>query len=179
MSPSKVSKAGNPTPWILAVSAAVSGFLVWWIYFKTTGTTDAEWISYLPAANAFFNTICASCLVLGYRAIKRKDRELHRRYMLTAVSFSALFFISYLTYHHFHGDTKFPGQGWVRPVYFFILISHILLSITVIPMAISTLLFAGKKKFSKHKKIAKWTLPVWLYVSITGVLIFLFLSAYT
>lgn len=165
-------------PWILLVSAGLTAFLVWWIYFKTTGTTDARWVSALPAANAVFNTICASCLIAGYRAIRRKDRELHKRYMLTAVSFSALFFISYLTYHHYHGDTKFPGQGWVRPVYFFILISHIMLSIAVIPMAISTLFFAGKRNFSRHRRIAKWTLPVWIYVSITGVLIFLFLWAF-
>ena len=99
--------------------------------------------------------------------------------MLAAVSCSILFFASYLTYHHFHGDTPFPGQGWVRPVYFFVLISHILLSITVIPMVLSTLFFVRTRRFRSHKRIARWTLPVWLYVSITGVAIYFFLSAYT
>lgn len=169
----------RPVQIILAVSALVVAFIFWWIFFKTTATPTASWIDALPAANAVFNTLCALCLVAGFRAIRRKDPETHKRFMLTAVGFSALFFISYLTYHHYHGDTPFPGQGWVRPLYFFILISHILLSIAVIPMAITTLFYAGKKKHRSHKRIARWTLPVWLYVSITGVAIFLFLSAYT
>lgn len=173
------SQRSNPLPWILAVSAAVVGFLVWWIYFKTTATSEAAWISLLPAANATFNTFCACCLLAGYAAIRRGDKKRHRQFMLAAVTLSILFFASYLTYHHFHGDTQFPGQGWVRPVYFSILISHILLSITVIPMVLSTLFFARTKRFSSHKKIARWTLPIWLYVSVTGVAIFFFLSAYT
>ncbi len=178
MSTPKPSQS-NPLPWILAISAAAVGFLVWWIYFKTTATPEAEWISLLPAANATFNTFCACCLLAGYAAIRRGDKERHRQFMLSAVTLSILFFASYLTYHHFHGDTRFPGQGWVRPVYFTILISHILLSIVAIPMVLSTLFFAKARRFRSHKKIARWTLPVWLYVSITGVAIFFFLSAYT
>ena len=169
----------NPIPWILAISAAVVVFLFWWIYFKTTATPTADWIDMLPAANAGFNAICACCLIAGYIAIRNGRRERHRHFMLAAVSCSVLFFASYLTYHHFHGDTPFPGQGWVRPVYFFILISHILLSIMVIPMVLSTLFFARARRYRSHKRIARWTLPVWLYVSITGVAIFFFLSAYT
>ena len=176
---SSPSATRSPIPWILAVSAAAVAFLVWWIYFKQTATPEADWISLLPAANATLNTLCACCLAAGFLAIRRGEREHHRRFMLAAVGFSALFFVSYLTYHHFHGDTRFPGQGWVRPVYFFILISHILLSIAIIPMVLSTLFFAGTERFKSHKKIARWTLPAWLYVSVTGVAIFFFLSAYT
>ena len=169
----------NPWPAILGVSAAAVAFLVWWIYFKTTGTAEGDWVAELPAVNAALNTLCALCLTGGYRAIKRGDRERHKRFMLAAVSFSALFFVSYLTYHHYQGDTKFPGQGIVRPIYFFILISHILLSIAVVPMAISTLFFAARGRFRNHKAVARFTFPVWLYVSITGVAIFFLLSAYT
>ena len=176
---SRPQSVRNPILWILTVSAAAVAFLIWWIYFKRTGTTSAEWVELLPALNATFNTLCSCCLVAGYLAIRRGERKVHIRFMLTAVSLSVMFFASYLTYHHYHGDTPFPGQGWIRPVYFSILISHILLSIAVIPMVLTTLFFARTRRYRAHKKLARWTLPVWLYVSVTGVTIFFFLSAYT
>ena len=99
--------------------------------------------------------------------------------MLGAVVFSVLFLTSYIVYHHFHGDTPFPGQGFIRPVYFVILISHIGLSIIALPMVLTTLYYAGTRQFQTHRKIARYTLPIWLYVSVTGVAVFLFLKAYT
>ncbi|MEM1179330.1 MAG: DUF420 domain-containing protein [Acidobacteriota bacterium] len=168
----------DPLAAILLISAAITAFLVWWIYFKNTGTTEAGWVDYLPAVNATFNTLAAMCLVGGVAAIKRGQKERHRNLMLTAVSFSGLFLVTYLLYHHYHGDTKFPGQGWIRPAYFAILISHIVLSIAMLPMILSTLYHAWGGRFSNHKTIARWTFPVWLYVSVTGVVIFFMLSAY-
>ena len=171
--------ARSPMPWILAVSAAVTAFLIWWIYLKTPGAAEAPWIEALPALNATFNTLAALCLTAGFFAIRRKEKTVHLRFMIAALVFSGLFLGSYLTYHHFHGDTPFPGEGWVRPAYFAILISHIVLSVVMLPMILATLNFAARGQFASHKKIARFTLPIWLYVSVTGVVVFFFLKVYT
>jgi putative membrane protein len=101
------------------------------------------------------------------------------RFMLSATVFSALFLVSYITYHYFHGDTRFPGQGWIRPVYFFILITHIGLSTLALPLILGTLWYALRNQFRFHRGVARWTLPVWLYVSVTGVIVYFLLNAYT
>lgn len=161
------------------LSAAVIGFLFWLIYFKTGAEVgDKTWVASLPAVNAILNTLTTTFLIVGYVLIKRNRIDLHKAAMLTATFTSALFLVSYITYHHFQGDTRFLGEGIVRPIYFFILISHILLSIVQVPLILATLYFAFTKKFIKHKKVAKWTLPIWLYVSVTGVLIFVFLRVF-
>lgn len=161
-------------------SAVVIGFLFWLIYFKTGADVNGQgWVSYLPATNAFLNTLTSIFLVTGYIAIKWNDKELHKKLMLAATATSACFLISYITYHHFQGDTKFTGQGIIRPVYFAILISHILLSIVQVPLILTTLYFAFSQKFVKHRKISKITLPIWLYVSVTGVLIFIILNIFS
>ncbi|MEM9553474.1 MAG: DUF420 domain-containing protein [Acidobacteriota bacterium] len=176
--PSSTSTESTQLRWILLLSGAITAFLVWWIYFKTAATSDAAWISALPAVNATFNTLAAICLVAGFAAIRRRDIARHKAFMVSAVGFSALFLVSYLVYHHYHGDTPFPGVGWVRPVYFAILISHIVLSIVMLPMILSTLTFSLRGRFASHRRIARWTLPIWLYVSVTGVVIFFMLAAY-
>lgn len=174
------SPQSSKTPWgvILGLSAAITAFLVWWIYFKTTGVAEAAWIDALPAVNATFNTLAALCMVAGFVAIRRRRFETHKKLMLSGVGFSALFLVTYLVYHHFHGDTPFPGQGIVRPIYFAILISHVLLSIGMLPMILLTLYHSLGGRFAEHRKIARWTLPIWLYVSVTGVVIFFLLSVY-
>ena len=166
----------NPLPWILLLSTGISAFLIWWVYFKSTAVSQEPWVSALPAFNATFNTLCAVCLVAGFASIRRGHREVHKRFMLAALVFSTLFLGSYLLYHHFHGDTPFDGHGWVRPVYFALLISHIVLSIVMVPMILSTLTFALRRQFVSHRKIARLTLPIWLYVSVTGVVVFFFLQ---
>ncbi|MBC7428317.1 MAG: DUF420 domain-containing protein [Bacteriovorax sp.] len=159
------------------VSATVIGFLFWLIYFKTGSDVHATgWVSQLPALNALLNTLTAILLVSGYIAIRWKDVTLHKVLMIAATISSACFLVSYITYHNFHGDTKFLATGIIRPVYFGILISHILLSIVQVPLILTTLYLAGVKNFVKHKKIALITFPIWLYVSITGVLIFIILK---
>lgn len=162
-------------PVILALSAVIAAFLIWLIYFK--GKVSApDWVSALPAANASFNSLSALCLILGYVNIRRGNRTVHKRFMLTATLFSALFLISYITYHYFHGDTLFPGHGWVRPLYFFILISHIGLSMVALPLILGALWFGLGSQFGTHRKIARWTFPIWLYVSVTGVVVYFFLK---
>ena len=168
----------RPLVWILPLSAAIAGFLIWLIYLKGARAAAPPWVTMLPAANAFFNACSAVALTGGYVSIKRGKRDVHMRFMLSAVAFSALFLASYIVYHTFHGDTRFPGQGIVRPIYFFILISHIVLSVAALPMILTTLYYAATGRFRSHRRIARVTLPVWLYVSVTGVVVLALLRAY-
>lgn len=159
------------------ISFLALGFLIWLIYFRSVAETAGEgrWVELLPVVNVFLNTLTSISLISGFVFIKKNHINLHKKAMLTATFTSALFLISYVTYHHFHGDTKFQAMGLIRPVYFGILITHILLSAVQVPLILATLYLALTKKFVKHKKLAKITFPVWLYVSITGVLIFIIL----
>src|SRR6476659_432737 len=109
--------ARKQIPVILALSLAIAGFLIWLIYFKGR-SAGPEWVGELPKANAIFNSLSAICLVFGWVNIRRGNRLVHMRWMLSATVFSTLFLLSYITYHYFHGDTRFPGHGWIRPVYF-------------------------------------------------------------
>jgi putative membrane protein len=161
---------------ILAVSAAALLFLVWLIYFKAPAATEVSWVSNLSAVNAALNSLSTVFLLLGFREIRARNFAKHMRFMISAFITSALFLVSYIVYHHFVGDTPFTGQGFIRPVYFFILISHIVLSIFVVPLVLSSFLFAFSGKFSTHRKVSKWTFPIWLYVSITGVMVFFMLK---
>lgn len=170
--------ARKPLPAVLALSAAITGFLIWLIYFKGK-LAEPAWVLNLPAANAVFNSLSAICLVFGYLNIRRLNRNTHMRFMLAATVFSALFLVSYVTYHAYHGDTHFPGHGAVAYLYFFILITHILLSIVALPFILLTLWFATSAQFRFHRNVARWTFPIWLYVSVTGVLVFFILHAYT
>lgn len=178
-------QAGEATPSnrralvvIFAISGLLFAFLMWIVYFKQRIHTSSEFISVLPSLNAFFNASSTALLSCGFVAIRRKKITVHRRFMLSALVSSSLFLVSYVVYHTFHGDTPFRGQGLVRPIYFFILISHIVLSAVVVPMVLSTVYFAFSGRFASHRKIARFTFPVWLYVSATGVAIFVFLTVY-
>lgn len=114
-------------------------------------------------------------IVLGYGFIRRKNMQAHRACMLAAVTTSTLFLISYLYYHAQVGSVRFTGQGWIRPVYFSILISHTVLAAAIVPLVLVTLFRAFREQFDRHRRIARWTFPIWLYVSITGVVIYLML----
>ena len=129
----------------------------------------------LPALNACLNATSAVLLVAGYRLIRSGQRDAHRKVMLTAFGTSILFLISYLTYHAQVGSVPFQGQGAIRIVYFTILISHTILAATVPFLAVITLRRGLKSDFVQHRKIARWTLPIWLYVSVTGVVVYLML----
>jgi len=132
-------------------------------------------ISWLPAVNATLNAIAAVLLVCGYVMIKRGRWEVHRRFMLSAFATSALFLVSYVTYHANTGSRPFGGQGTIRYVYFAILISHVILAALILPLALITLTHGLRERFERHVPIARWTLPIWLYVSVTGVIVYLML----
>ncbi|MCS7264738.1 MAG: DUF420 domain-containing protein [Armatimonadetes bacterium] len=129
----------------------------------------------LPTVNALLNGTSACLLILGYAFIRKGKIDAHRACMLAAIVTSALFLVSYLIYHSQVGATKFTGTGWVRPVYFTILISHTVLAAVIVPMALITIYRAFRNEFQRHRKIARWTFPLWLYVSATGVLIYFML----
>lgn len=130
---------------------------------------------FLPALNAILNSCSAILLICGFIMIKRRRIDVHRRFMIAAFITSVLFLISYLTYHYTAGATKFPGTGTIRIVYFTILITHTILAALVPVLAIITLTRATRAQFERHKRIARWTLPIWLYVSVTGVIIYFML----
>jgi len=153
-----------------AVAVAFIAFIL--LRGRSAGGPD---LSFMPAINATFNALSALCLVAGYVAIRQKKIAVHRLLMVTAFASSALFLVGYLTYHFVHGDTKFAGTGSIRLVYFALLISHILLSLSVVPLALTSFYFAFTRSFVRHRRLNRVFLPIWLYVSVTGVLIFFML----
>lgn len=132
-------------------------------------------ISDLPTLNAILNSISAILLTLGYAFIRQNKRDAHRACMISAFVTSTLFLVSYLFYHYHHGSTPFQGQGIVRYVYFTILLTHTVLAAAIVPMIFLTFIRAFNERFDLHRRIARWTLPFWLYVSVTGVLVYLML----
>lgn len=169
--------APRATRTFFAFNAALSAAAVAFIAFiltrgKSAGGPD---LSFMPAINASFNALSASCLLAGFVAIRRKNVGLHRLLMVSAFTCSALFLVGYLSYHFVHGDTKFTGTGPIRTVYFALLISHVLLSLSVVPLALTSFYFAFTRAFARHRRLNRVFLPIWLYVSVTGVVIFFML----
>jgi putative membrane protein len=161
----------------LLFSGLAIGFLVWLLFLRQGRGGDSS-LDFLPSINASMNFITTAFLIRGYLAIKSGNRALHAFCQKSAFVFSTVFLVGYIVYHSVHGDSHFQGTGFIRPIYFVILISHILLSVLTLPMVLATFFFAISGRFETHRKIAKFTFPVWLYVSMTGVLIFLILKSY-
>jgi len=138
-------------------------------------TTNQINVSGLPLLNSIFNGLAAFCLLAGYSFIRRRQIKQHRAMMISAFGFSTLFLVSYVILHAVAGSTAFTGQGWIRPVYFTILISHIILSAIVLPLALTTLYYGWFASFAQHRRIARWTFPIWLYTSLSGVIVYLLL----
>ena len=131
--------------------------------------------SLLPTINAILNATSGVLVLLGYRNIRRGKEAIHKKFMLTAIGVSALFLASYLVYHWEVGSVKFQGEGIIRIIYFSILISHTILAVVIVPMVLRTVYLALKGRYAKHRKIAKVTFPIWVYVSATGVIVYLML----
>ena len=129
-------------------------------------------ISDLPTLNATLNTISTILLTIGFLMIRRRKIVAHRNCMIAAFVVSGLFLTSYLIYHYHAGSTPFEGSGWIRFIYFTVLIPHIILAASILPLALITLYLALRKRFTKHRRIARWTLPIWLYVSVTGIIVY-------
>ena len=132
-------------------------------------------IEWLPTVNATLNALAALLLICGFVMIKRGRIQMHRRFMLSAFATSALFLLSYVVYHANVGSKPFGGRGAIRYVYFTVLLTHVVLAAIILPMALITLTHALRARFDRHVPIARWTLPIWLYVSVTGVIVYLML----
>lgn len=134
-----------------------------------------NYVSGLPHLNAILNATSGVLLVIGYLFIRRRNVNAHRNCLIAALITSTFFLASYLTYHYYHGSTRFTGTGFIRPVYFIILLTHTILAAVIVPLIGITLYRAARGDFSRHRRIARWTFPLWLYVSITGVIVYLLL----
>ena len=174
----------NPTEkkyrvWIIILSVVIpiAVAILFGIKLKDYGI-DVEPLTFLPPVYATINGLTAIVLILAVRAIKNGNRILHERSMKTAIGLSVLFLLMYVAYHMTSDSTSFGGEGLIRYVYFFILITHIALSIIIIPLVLFTYVRALAERFDKHRKLARITFPIWLYVAITGVVVYLMISPY-
>lgn len=165
--------------WIVVLSVAIPLVvaLLFGVNLRDLGY-DVQPLSFLPPIYATINGITAVLLVVAVWAVKNGKRSLHERLMKTAIACSVAFLGMYVAYHMTSVETKFGGEGIIRYVYFFILISHILLSVVIIPFVLITYVRAISKSFERHKKIARITFPLWLYVAVTGVIVYLMISPY-
>lgn len=172
------AKPRAPIATIIGISVAATLFLLWLIYVHPPSQEYASRLLFLPALNALFNAMSAVALVVGFSYIRKRNIAAHRASMLTAFAFSVLFLIAYTTNHALHGEMRFAGHGPVRTAYLALLISHVLLSAVALPLILITFFFSLSGRFPQHKKIARYTFPIWLYVSVTGVVIYAMLAAW-
>lgn len=163
--------------WIIGISLAAFAFLVWLIYLKNPAEGSPDWVFSLPGVNASLNSLSTVFLVMAILAIRKRDYTAHMRFNLAAFATSTAFLLTYVIYHNAVGHTPYTGEGWIRPVYFSILISHILLSALVVPLILFSFFLAFAGRFLQHRRVSKITFPIWLYVSVTGVVIYLMLRA--
>jgi len=163
---------------VYSVSIIVVLLVAFMLYVPQAITIEGLNIMVLPKLNAYINSACTVLLSLGFYFIRTKNIAAHRMMMMSAFGLSLLFLLSYVTYHSSAPSTTFGGEGMIRIVYFTILITHIVLAAIIVPLALFTLLRAWRSEFPLHKKIARWTLPIWLYVTITGVIVYLMISPY-
>jgi putative membrane protein len=160
---------------ILAVSAAATLFLFWLIYQHPAADTASVKFTFLPALNAVLNGLSAIALLVGYTFIRARKIAAHRASMITAFIFSTLFLVSYILHHYLHGDVRYPIHAAFRSLYLSLLASHIVLAIVALPLVLVTFFFSLSGRFPQHRKVARWTFPLWLYVSVTGVITYVML----
>jgi putative membrane protein len=162
--------------WVWGLTLVVVLLVVFLVAAGQVLTLDGVDVSGLPRFHAILNGSCALLLVLGVWAIRKGRVGLHRGAMVGAFALSTLFLLSYVFHHAQAPSATFGGEGWIRPVYFTILLTHIALAPVILPLALYTVLRAFRAEYGKHRKVARWTFPVWLYVAVTGVLVYLFMA---
>lgn len=162
------STARGPIAAILVVSGAATAFLFWLIYVHPAAASNAQY-AFLPALNALFNGLAATALLIGFTFIRTRRVGAHRSSMIAAFAFSTLFLVGYILHHALHGDVRYPVHGAFRPFYLCLLASHILLAVATLPLVLVTFFFSLSGRFPQHRSVARWTFPLWLYVSVTGV----------
>lgn len=165
-------------PLIAVLSVAVPAIVAALIFIDKPKMPVNGFVDFLPTLNGIINSTVSVLLVLGLIFIRRKQLRLHKAVMMTAFVLSVLFLLSYVTYHYAHGDVKYGGEGALRTIYLLVLASHIILSIAVVPLALFSIYRGLSSQNEKHKRIVRWTWPIWLYVSITGVFVYLMVHVY-
>jgi putative membrane protein len=170
---------GRAVAVVLALSVAALA-LLGWLLLRNKPTLGRAWdlTAALPAVNASLNGLSAVLLCCGLLAIRRANVSAHLRFMIAAFVSSSLFLVCYLVYHYVHGHTTFAGRGAIRPVYFAVLISHTVLSGVALPLILITFFLSLSGRFPLHRRVARYTFPIWLYVSVTGVAVFAMLKIY-
>lgn len=159
---------------ILLISAVATLFLFWLIYIHPASASSTQY-AFLPALNAILNGLAAVSLVIGYTFIRAHRIRAHRASMITAFAFSTLFLVTYILHHALHGDVRYPPHAALRLVYLPLLASHIVLATVALPLVLVTFFFSLSGRIPQHRKVARWTFPLWLYVSITGVITYVML----
>jgi putative membrane protein len=159
---------------ILVISAAATTFLFWLIYVHPAAASSTQY-AFLPALNALLNGLSATALLIGYTFIRARRIRAHRAAMMTAFAFSTLFLVSYILHHALHGDVRYPVHAALRSVYLPLLTSHIVLAVVALPLVLVTFFFSLSGRIPQHRKVARWTFPLWLYVSVTGVITYIML----
>jgi putative membrane protein len=175
--PSSGQKAGTgpAIAVILAISASASLFLFWLIYVHPASDAASVRLAFLPALNAMLNGLSATALLIGFTFIRARRIAAHRASMITAFALSTLFLGGYILHHALHGDVHYPAHAAFRSVYVPLLISHIVLATVTLPLVLVTFFFSLTGRFPQHRKVARWTFPLWLYVSVTGVITYVML----
>nr|WP_026801810.1 DUF420 domain-containing protein [Pontibacillus halophilus] len=171
-------KEFNYVPWVIGLSIAIN-LIVTILFFMPEINSDTSFdLTILPLLNAIFNSFTTVFLFAALFMILRKNVKWHKRFIFAAFSTTALFLVTYLSYHAMAPSTSYGGEGILQYIYYFILITHIILAIVIVPLALISLFRGLAMKVDKHRKIARWTMPLWLYVSITGVLVYIMISPY-
>jgi len=158
------------------ISLGIFAFLLWILFVKEPLVEFEDRFLFLPALNALLNALSATCVVLGVRAIRRHRPRIHMRFVLGGCFFTVVFLISYIFHHVLHGNTPFLGIWWLKALYLWMLGTHILVAAVTLPLILTTLYLAFTGRFSVHRRLARYTFPAWLYMSVTGILIFLLLK---
>ncbi|MFD3002285.1 DUF420 domain-containing protein [Pontibacter toksunensis] len=163
---------------LIAVLSVLIPVVVAALFFMPKEGSSSVDVSYLPAFHAILNSLTAVALVIGYVNVKRQNVKAHRAAMLAAFSLSAIFLVSYVTYHFLGERTTYGGEGALKYIYYFILLTHIVLAVVIVPLVLLSVYFGISNQLARHRRISRWTFPIWLYVAITGVLVYLLISPY-
>ena len=175
MSEKENEKVKKYTPWVWILSIAIPVVVAILFLIKIPNVKP---LTFLPPVYAFINAITAVFLTIAYVSIKRKKIILHERLMKISIALSVIFLVMYVAYHMTSDPTPYGGEGIIKTVYYFILVSHVILSIGIIPLVLVTYVRAISKLFADHKKIARYTFPIWMYIAVTGVIVYLMISPY-
>ncbi|WP_116542717.1 DUF420 domain-containing protein [Pontibacter virosus] len=162
---------------IAILSVAIPVVVAMLFFMPKEGSSTAD-VSFLPTLHAILNSITAFALVIGYYNIRKGNIKVHRAAMATAFGLSAIFLVSYVTYHFLGERTIYGGDGYLKLFYYFILLTHIVLAVVIVPLVLLSMYFALSNQFARHRRISKWTFPIWLYVAVTGVLVYIMISPY-